>query len=1546
MPNDAEEKKIARLDFDVSMASKSLDEINEKLKKIAQESEKYSKTIGKNLGNSIDAKKIVDTKNFDIELEKIQQIADKIGKNAANNYIKIQGQIQAKAADVEAFKQMQAIKTAEEQIRQNNRVAQSTQSLYDKITQYAKTYVIYQGFNELRKGISDTIEEMTEVQYRMVEIDRVLNESSLDIDNYRDKLIQLAYDYGNSFDNVSDITLRLAKAGFDSQEALALTEKTLLALNTAELSATQATDDMVAVMAQWGLMTGDAAQEAKDYGDIIDKINKIGDNFPTTSEDVMNALKKVSSAFNLAGASIDETIATIVAAEKASQRGGKVIGTALSNIVQQLRAEGKIDIMENLGISVYKDATKSEFNSIIDILGQLSAKMQDLKARGKESSAEMQNLLEVFTVFRRNVGAGLLSEIAGEESTYAKALETSIKSVGYSVQENAKYMQTAKAAQEQFNAELLKLKTSVWDNGLEDVFRSMLLLGKNLAEGITVLVDKFGALPVALGTATLALGLFSKKMKVAFYDAESGMIKTKGLINEIKKFTLNITDMPKSVKEMTDVSNVSLTKLMGNLTKYGVAMDATVLKTLALKAATTALNLATTAAATAGVMLLTTAIQEMANKQQAAIELQQKAIQSTEDVISKLQEEKNSIDETILEYDKIGSKESRTSEDTEKIYELQFKIKDILGEQAKNIDLINGKYEEQRKELEKISLERQKQIVEDKKKFMEQKQSAGVQYNLPSWVERNFGAKEYEYSIMDYGGTGLYEGSLKKTLDNSSLEEAIELFTKWEENLRAVQGESIELANTYNWVTTTLKELTDNVKDSDEATKDYKKSLAELKIMELFPEGTIQNAEDFNKALEAINQMEWSGNLEGLNDFLTEVLEDKFPQFIEMSEAINGTLEDATSVVDATLTSLQNLADQFSILQAAQDEYNSTGELSIQTFQNLINNDLLQYLSIQDGELRINAQTMLDLAEAKKIEAIEALQSAAANDIEKVAIGDVKNISDIAKGAIAGVGNNAATTGNKMQSAASKANNFAAAIQNVINASKDKLGSGVDPNSFQKQASAIRDAYAGIAQTIANISIEAPSYSPQSVGSGRSGGGGSSSSSAAAQAAREAEQAAREAERAAEEEYKRKLDLFKDFVKERERLEKRWVDQQKKLGLISNQDYLYITQQRIERYKEYLAEVEKATWMNQEDRLELQKEYSEKIEDLQTDYLESYRDKIDDEIDALKKSNEERIKLIKDEADKRIDALRKVEKENDRIRTKEEYEKRRLEHLEDISYWEQRTGREAQEALKEAKKNLADLDEQWQKQKEDWSVEDQIKAIEEQRDAQIQAIENAQEKEIKSIEDMYNKKLQLFAETGKIIYESSGIQSQALYNQYKSKFIDPLKRELASLKAALNPSKPATAPAPAPQYIEYTVDPGDTLWDIAEQIYGDGSMWTKIYDENQDVIGSNPGLIYPGQVFNIPQFHQGGIFNPDEGLAVLKKNEMILKPEWSNSMEKLMKYFDGITSNQANPIAGGNVIQIDGNLVNIQADIKSENDMNRLTKKIEKVLTDKFNIKK
>lgn len=50
----------------------------------------------------------------------------------------------------------------------------------------------------------------------------------------------------------------------------------------------------------------------------------------------------------------------------------------------------------------------------------------------------------------------------------------------------------------------------------------------------------------------------------------------------------------------------------------------------------------------------------------------------------------------------------------------------------------------------------------------------------------------------------------------------------------------------------------------------------------------------------------------------------------------------------------------------------------------------------------------------------------------------------------------------------------------------------------------------------------------------------------------------------------------------------------------------------------------------------------------------------------------------------------------------------------------------------------------------------------------------------------------------------------------------------------------------------YTVKPGDCLWNIAKQVYGSGSDYTKIYNANKGTIGGNPNLIYAGQVLTLP----------------------------------------------------------------------------------------------
>ncbi len=52
--------------------------------------------------------------------------------------------------------------------------------------------------------------------------------------------------------------------------------------------------------------------------------------------------------------------------------------------------------------------------------------------------------------------------------------------------------------------------------------------------------------------------------------------------------------------------------------------------------------------------------------------------------------------------------------------------------------------------------------------------------------------------------------------------------------------------------------------------------------------------------------------------------------------------------------------------------------------------------------------------------------------------------------------------------------------------------------------------------------------------------------------------------------------------------------------------------------------------------------------------------------------------------------------------------------------------------------------------------------------------------------------------------------------------------------------------------VTITVQPGFTLWGIADSMMGDGVLYVQVFEMNRDKI-RNPDLIYPGQVFVVPQ---------------------------------------------------------------------------------------------
>ena len=1526
--DNVEEKNIAKLDFEVEKALNSLLRVQKQVTYLDELSEKSFKNIGKNFSSSfkVDSVKI-SSSGIEKQLANINKLSQSKAESLKAQLIKIENK---KNAELEVLDRKRLNKIEE----RNQQEFKSTETLGDKIANYAKTYLIYQGFNALKSEAKELVNEMVNVESQMVQIDRVLNDSSLNIDTYRDKLINLAYEYGNSFENVADITLRLAQAGYDADVALALTEKTLLALNTAELNATQATDDMVAVMAQWGLITNDATKDAEAYGDIIDKINIAADNFPTTSEDIMNALKKTSSAFNIAGADIDETIALIVAAEKASQRGGKAIGTALSNISQQLKETSRIDIAEDLGISFFTDETKSEYKDLTTILGELSNKMQQLKDEGKESSVEMQQLLSVFTVFRRNIGSSLLGEMSGEDSTYQQVLDLldSQERYGYSLRENAKYMNTVEAAQAQLNATILELKTSVWEGGVEDVYRSMLLMAGDVAESLKILIDNFGAIPTAIGAATLAMSAFNKQAKLqVVYNKDSGLgIQGAGLyFDNLKQQESALQNVLNGVVDLNDAEvqgNKILTEYINkvgisnaNTKDYIKVLKQQTLATKGLEIATLALNSALSLGLSMALAYFLEQLDYAIHHEEKLKEKLQETADAHQEETDKIQKEAESLETLIDKYEELSNAEGVANR--EDLKDLQKEINELLGDEAKYVDVVNGKYDEQLNKLREKRKELLTQEIASKQQDIRLNQLANRMGNINGIDD-----------IYLEGVLNLRNMNLRgfKESDYNTQKEILEEYRKRvQESIKANE----EAGYSADHIKRKLEEVNEILANMEfEGYEDSVNEVNELmaeKSAILFAEN-IKNAEDYENVVKTINEMPllpgFTGTLEEQRELLLQYIEDLLPQFQEQLEATNGSWGSQQSIISDSLTNLDELNAKYVELNNAQKEYNTTGHLTSATLQSLIDNNLLQYLDLSSGKLRVNTQDLLNQAEAAKVAAIQQLQNAAATDLEQIALGNLESISPLAKAAIAQFGNQATQTGNQSQTAAGQISQMAIALDAAQKVAKDKLGEGVDVATYQKQANAVINTYMNAAKSISKIDITSSKYK-SAIGSG-----------------------SRAATKTFEEQSQERVKIFKQEIDDLESLEKAWVNKYKKLELFSTSDLKFITHQRINRYNQYLNEINALTGISEKDRADLIKEYSSKRQEAELEYFDLLKTQLEEQIDALEEANDAKIKLIKDEADAQIAALKKVENENDRIKQKQEYEAKRNELLygnQGIEYWSQRTGAEAKKALLEAQKELEELDEEWNEKKEEWTLEEQIEEIENARDAQIKAIEDAQETQIKAWQAAYDEQVRLYAETGQIIYDNSIINAGYLYNAYMDNFVSPLNSRLREISSAItaadnaatavgnkvNQIKDDANSINSPKKTYSTIPDVQTLnQQVAEIVVKerfDHKMGTGLYNRK-----------------NVGMFHDGGIVGGSrEALALLKPNEVVLKPDWAAGLNKLVARInqgENIVNNTSNST---NVV-VEGNMVNIEADIKKSSDIKELSKEIEDVLKKKLNINK
>lgn len=144
--------------------------------------------------------------------------------------------------------------------------------------------------------------------------------------------------------------------------------------------------------------------------------------------------------------------------------------------------------------------------------------------------------------------------------------------------------------------------------------------------------------------------------------------------------------------------------------------------------------------------------------------------------------------------------------------------------------------------------------------------------------------------------------------------------------------------------------------------------------------------------------------------------------------------------------------------------------------------------------------------------------------------------------------------------------------------------------------------------------------------------------------------------------------------------------------------------------------------------------------------------------------------------------------------------------------------------------------------------------IKKQQAAAKQVREAAQKAELEKKMAEMQKKAEAAEKEAKRREEQA--KKQAALREARRKRLAEARRKAAAAKAvaaaAAEQKAAEAAAAAAAAARKYVVQPGDTLSHIALQFYGNANDWRKIHEANKDVI-KNPGLIYPGQEFTIPE---------------------------------------------------------------------------------------------
>lgn len=852
-----------------------------------------------------------------------------------------------------------------------------------KVLQWVSaTTLLFRAFRLLRSALTTIVDLDT----AMIDLQKVTTATREEYDRFYHSANGTAKALGVTTEEVISQTAEWARLGYAMQDAAKLAENSaIFEAISPDMDITQATDGLVSIIKAYDLDVEDSLDG------IISKVNEVGNKFAVSNGDIVEAMTRSSAAMAAANNTFEETVALATAAIEIT-RDAATVGNGLKTLSMRIRGydeeteEYSADVSEltgtiadltkvasnnNRGISLFEADDPETYRSTYDILSDIADIWDELTDKNRA------NLLEaLFGKRQAQIGAAILSNFDQARSAIVKMEE----SAGSAGREMDKIIRASGVVMDGSATSVQYYATKLM--GLDKSQRAAAMS----ALGLTA-EQKKQVMTMTSLIASAQRYTIQELAEKAATDKTTAATLAKNMAKATEKRTTEqitaamMTEILNSKKLTTAQKEAIVAALRQTAANEKQAFS---LKVLGANAKAAFAAMATNPMT--WITLAVTAVMALAQVWQSVKQRAEEARQSMTEAAEVANDQRNSLADLIAEYKELATAGDFDSSARETAKRIQKDITDLVGAQADNLDLVNGKLDDEIKKLDNIKL----QAAYDARDTLDTKyRDAMSRYN--QGINAEGSGTNFLGVVTDAGGIdqilrkiGYVNDAWENVNGQISISYALagknaeEVLAMYKELQHVLLSDDSWQSMADSWLGDSSQDVLNNVQrqiefyqglvdDYNSAQENFLKNEAVIDLGETLKTTDINTQDAFDGYIQGIkDSTEYS---EAYKKILLELANDTFPEFSgAMQQATNNG---GTSVYIAQLEKLTDvisgLRSSYDALASAESDMAGGGGLSAETIESLAGAEekYLDYLYEENGVVKLNTAAWKENANAK-----------------------------------------------------------------------------------------------------------------------------------------------------------------------------------------------------------------------------------------------------------------------------------------------------------------------------------------------------------------------------------------------------------------------------------------------------------------------------------------------------------------------------------------------------------------------------------------------------